>query len=151
MLTWLLDALLTAIPGWVWLVGGGSALAVYFTSGILSHFPLIESYAKFLKPVAGLLTLLCVFMWGGSGVQAMWEEKVRAAEEAAKIAEAKAAQLNEDLKEERKKKGQVRVEYRDRVKYEIREVAAKIDSKCQIDPVVIEKLNKAAKNPEGAK
>lgn len=151
MLSWLLELFLSSVPSWVWLIGAGAGLTVFFFTGIMSHFPGISAYAKFFKPVAGIVSLVCVFMYGGAGVQALWEEKIRAAEEAKAIAEARAKQLNEDLTSERKKKEQVRVEYRDRVKYEIREVATKIDAKCEIDPIVIEKINKAAKNPEGAK
>lgn len=149
MLSWLLEFVLSNIPSWLWLVGGCTGLVLFFFTGILSHFPNIGTYAKFAKPVAGLATLFCVFMYGGAGVQAMWEEKIRLAQEEADKKAAQAEQLNEDLKKERTKKAQVRVEYRDRIKTEIREVAAQIDAKCDIDPIVIEKLNKAAKNPTG--
>jgi hypothetical protein len=148
---WVFEQVVSTIPATMWVIGIGAGLAIYFFSGILTHFPGISTYARFVKPVAGSVALLCTFMYGGAGVQAMWEEKVRAAQVAAQIAEAKADQLNKDLGEERKKKANVRVEYRDRVKTEIRQVAAQIDAKCDVDPIVIEKLNKSAKNPEGAK
>ena len=89
-------------------------------------------------------------MYGGSGVQAMWEEKVRVAQEEADKKASEARELNLKLELERNKKQQVRVEYRDRVKTEIREVEKQINAKCEIDPIVNEKLNKAAKNPQGA-
>ncbi len=105
----------------------------------------------FVKPLGGLAALVCVFMYGGSGVQAMWEEKVRIAQEEADRKAAQAIQLNKDLEKERKKKSEVRVEYRDRVKTEIKEVEKIIDAKCEIDPKVLELLNKSATNPEKAK
>ncbi len=105
----------------------------------------------FVKPLGGLTALLCVFMYGGSGVQAMWEEKVRIAQEEADRKAAQAQQLNKDLEKERKKKAEVRVEYRDRIKTEIKEVEKIIDAKCEVDPKAIELLNKASKNPEKAK
>jgi len=148
---WLFEQVVSAIPATMWVVGIGAGLGVYFFSGILTHVPGVAAYARFVKPVAGILALLCTFMYGGAGVQAMWEEKIRAAQEAAQIAEAKAAQLNTDLAAERQKKTQVRVEYRDRVKTEIRQAAVQIDAKCDVDPIVIDKLNKSAKNPEKAK
>lgn len=135
----------------MWIVGIGAALGVYFFSGILTHVPGVATYARFVKPVAGIVALLCTFMYGGAGVQAMWEEKVRIADEQRQVAEAKAEQLNTDLTAERKKKTDVRVEYRDRVRTEIRQVAVQIDAKCDVDPLAVDKLNKAAKNPEGAK
>lgn len=90
-------------------------------------------------------------MYGGAGVQAMWEEKVRLAQEEADKKAAMAQQLNEDLKRERNKKAQVRVEYRDRIKTEIQIQKEFIDKDCRIDPRVPELLNKAATNPEKAK
>lgn len=151
MFVWLFEQVVSAIPATLWVVGIGASLGVYFFSGILTHVPGVATYARFVKPVAGAVALLCTFMYGGAGVQAMWEEKIRIAEEQRQVAEAKAAQLNTDLTAERKKKESVRVEYRDRVKTEIRQVAVQIDAKCDVDPIVINKLNKSAKNPEGTK
>jgi hypothetical protein len=150
LLSWILEAFLSSIPAWLWLVGGGVGLGIYFASGILSHVPAFGNYARLLKPLAGIVALVCVFMYGGAGVQAMWEAKILAAQEEAKIAEAKAEQLNKDLSVARQKKTEVRVEYRDRVKTEIREVATTIDAKCDVDSLAVEKLNKAATNPHGA-
>lgn len=151
MLSWLFESLVSNIPVWIWIIGVGAGLGIYFFSSILTHIPEISPYAKFVKPVAGIVALVCTFMYGGAGVQAIWEEKIRIAEEQAKIAEAKAEQLNDDLKKARDQKTQVRVEYRDRVKYEIRTVAAQIDANCNLSPIAVEKINKAAKNPEGTK
>lgn len=151
MFVWLFEQVVSLIPATMWIVGIGAALGVYFFSGILTHVPGVATYARFVKPVAGIVALLCTFMYGGAGVQAMWEEKVRIADEQRQVAEAKAEQLNTDLTAERKKKTDVRVEYRDRVRTEIRQVAVQIDAKCDVDPLAVDKLNKAAKNPEGAK
>jgi hypothetical protein len=145
----MIDFVLSSIPSWMWLVGAGTGLVIYFFTGILSHFPGIQIYARFFKPVAGILTLACTFMYGGAGVQAMWEEKVRIAQEEADRKAAMAQQLNEDLAAERKKKQKVRVEYYNTIKTEIKEVEKIIDAKCEIDPKVGELLNKAAKNPSG--
>ena len=151
MLTWLLDLFLSSIPSWAWLAGAVAGLVVFLLSGILSHVPSLGIYAKLIKPISGLVTLACVFMYGGAGVQAMWEEKVRIAQEEADRKAEEARKFNEDLEAERKKKAQVRVEYRERVRTEIREVEKLIDAKCEIDPKVPELINKAATNPEKAK
>lgn len=147
----MIDLVLSSIPSWLWLVSAGASIGIYLASGILSHFPGVGIYAKFIKPVSGIAALICVFMYGGSGVQAMWEEKVRLAQEEADRKAAMAAQLNEDLERERKKKAQVRVEYRDRIKTEIQIQREVIDKDCKIDPKVPELLNKAATNPEKTK
>jgi hypothetical protein len=149
MFSWMIDFVLSSIPSWFWLVGAGVSLAVFFLSGILSHIPTISMYAKFLKPVAGIITLACVFMYGGAGVQALWEEKVRVAQEIADRKAKESEEFSKKLDEERKKKQKVRVEYYNTVKTEIKEVEKIINSKCEIDPKVPELLNKAARNPAG--
>ena len=151
MYSWMIDFVLSSIPSWLWLVGAGTGLTVFLASGVLSHFPGVSTYAKLLKPISGIVTLFCVFMYGGAGVQAMWEEKVRLAQEEADRKAAMAEQLNEDLVRERKKKSAVRIEYRDRIQTEIKEVEKVIDAKCEIDPNVVRILNKATANPEKAK
>jgi hypothetical protein len=149
MFSWMIDFVLSSIPSWLWLVGGGSSLVVFILSGVLVHFPAIGIYAKFLKPVAGILTLACVFMYGGSGVQAMWEEKVRVAQEEADRKAQESKEFSEKLDAERKKKQKVRIEYYNTIKTEIQVQKEFIDKDCKIDPKVPELLNKAAKNPMG--
>ena len=151
MFTWLIDAVLSTIPDWMWLVGAGAGLVAFFFASIFSHFPPIRPYMLLVKPLGGIVALVCVFMYGGSGVQAMWEEKVRVAQEEVDKKAKEAETLNQKLSEERKKKDQVRVEYRDRVRTEIQVQKEFIDKDCRIDPKVPELINKAASNPEKAK
>jgi hypothetical protein len=151
MFTWLIDAVLSTIPAWMWLAGAGAGLVAFFFASIFSHFPPLKPYMMFVKPLGGIAALVCVFMYGGSGVQAMWEEKVRVAQEAADKKAVEAADLNKKLSDERKKKSEVRVEYRDRVRTEIQVQKEFIDKDCKIDPKVPELLNKSAANPEKAK
>ena len=145
----MIDFVLSSIPSWLWLVSGSVSLAVFLLSGVLGYFPTIGIYAKFIKPVAGVLTLVCVFMYGGAGVQSMWEEKVRIAQEVADRKAKESEEFSNKLDIERKKKAQVRVEYRTQIKTEIQVQKEVIDKDCKIDPKVPEILNKAAKNPLG--
>jgi len=149
MFSWMIDFVLSSIPSWFWLVGAGASLTAFLLSGVLSHFPGVGIYAKFIKLVAGVLTLACVFMYGGAGVQAMWEEKVRVAQEVADRKAKESEEFSNKLDVERKKKAQVRVEYRTQIKTEIQVQKEVIDKDCKIDPKVPELLNKAAKNPTG--
>ena len=151
MLFWMLDLVLSHIPSWLWLVGAIAGLAGFFLSGILSHFPGVGVYARFIKPVAGLVTLACVFMYGGAGVQAMWEAKVAAAQAKVAAAEAESNEANKKLDEERKKKQKVITQYIDRVKQEIIVKREVIDAKCEVTPEAITILNDAAKINDAAK
>ena len=150
MFTWLIELFLSSIPAWLWLAGAGTGLGVYFLSGILSHFPPITAYAKLLKPIGGIAALVCVFMYGGSGVQAIWEAKAEAAQAEADKRTAESKEANKQLEEERKKKQSERIIYRDKIKTEIQQVKVLIDKDCRIDASVPEILNKAATNPTGA-
>ena len=149
MFSWMIDFVLSSIPSEFWLVGAVASLAVFFLSVVLAHVPAIGIYVKFIKPIAGVITLACVFMYGGAGVQAIWEEKVQVAQEIADRKAKESEEFSKKLDEERKKKQKVRVEYYNTVKTEIKEVEKLINSKCEIDPKVTELLNKAAKNPAG--
>lgn len=151
MLSWMLDLALSNIPTWAWLAGAIGSLAVFLLSGILSHFPAVGIYAKIIKPISGLLTLVCVFMYGGAGVQAMWEEKARLAQEAADQAALASAEANKKLDAERRKKQQVITQYIDRVKETIVVQKEVIDAKCEVPPEAVIILNDAARNPTGAK
>ncbi len=151
MFTWLIDAVLSTIPAWMWLVGAGTGLLAFFFASIFSHFPPLRPYMMLVKPLGGIAALVCVFMYGGSGVQAMWEEKIRIAQEEANKKAEQAQQLTDALAKERKKKSEVRVEYRDRIRTEIQVQKEFIDKDCKIDPKVPELLNKAATNPEKSK
>ena len=58
--------------------------------------------------MAGILTLACVFMYGGAGVQAIWEEKVQIAQAEADRKAKESEEFSKKLDEERKKKQKVR-------------------------------------------
>jgi len=147
----IIDTVLSSIPPWVWLASAGASLAIYFANGILSHFPAIGVYARFLRPVFGLITLLSVFMFGASEVQSMWNERVRTAQEDANRKAAQADRLNRDLETERKKKQQVITQYVDVVKEKIVVQREIIDAKCEVPQEAVNILNDAAKNPLGVK
>lgn len=144
MLSWIIDMVLSNIPAWVWMTGAVSGIVVFLLGGILSYFPIIDVYAKFIKPVAGIVTLVCVFMYGGTGVQALWEAKVAAAEARAAEAEKKSDQANKDLEAERRKKQKTITKYVDRIKQEIVVQREVIDAKCEVPPEAIKILNNAA-------
>jgi hypothetical protein len=75
-----------------------------------------------------------------------WRDKVKEAE--AKVAQAEVAsqEVNAKLETEIKKKAKVRTEYIITVKERIIEKEKLIDAKCEIDPVVPQILNDAARN-----
>ena len=148
MLIWFIELVLDSIPTWIWPIGAISGLIVFLLSGIIVHFPAVGIYARFVKPVAGLITLFCVFMYGGAGVQAMWQSKVAAAQEKVKKAEEDSAAANAEIEKLKKKKQQVVTKYIDRIKQEIVVQKEAIDAKCQLPPEAVTIINGAARIKE---
>lgn len=107
---------------------------------------------KLPAELGGIAVLLIgTYLFGGYGVQSVWEARVKELQDKVAVAEGKSKQLNDDLTAERKKKQKVIIEnkviYRDRIV----EVAQKIDAECKVAPEAIEILNDAAKNQSGEK
>jgi hypothetical protein len=146
MFSWLINMFIGTLPMWVWPAGAGAAAVIYFLSGILAHIPNTKVYAFLLKPVSFIALLVCVFMYGGSGVAEVYQEelkiadaKVTTAQEAAKIA-------NNQVKTVIVEKVKTIHDTKVVVRKEIQQVEKKIDADCHIDPEAINILNQAAHN-----
>ena len=129
----------------------GSFLTFFALNRILRWFPAIAPYYLILQIVSAVLLVSGIYFKGGYSVEMAWREKVKEAEAKVAVAEEQSKELNTKLEQERKKKQQVKIEYYNTVKTEIKEVEKVINGKCEIDPKVNELLNKAATNPGKAK
>ncbi len=141
------DSLLAWIVNTVFVVGAiGSFLSFFVLHRILNKFPALAPYHLLIQIVSAVLLVVGIYWKGGYGVEMEWREKLRIAEEKARIAEQQAAELNTKLDAEIKKKQKVVKEntiiYRDRIK----EVAKVIDNQCVVAPEAIDIHNAAAKN-----
>jgi hypothetical protein len=85
------------IPVWIWPFAAGGGAVVYFFSGVVAHFPQFKPYAMFIKPVAGLVFVFGVFMYGGSGVVAVYQEDLKEAEHQAELASQASDAANKQL------------------------------------------------------
>ena len=76
-----------------------------------------------------------------------WRDKVRELEEKVKAAEAKSQEVKIEIQKKIIYKTKIVKEketvYVDRIK----EISKEIDAKCEVDPRVIEELNKASEDP----
>jgi hypothetical protein len=135
------------IPTWVFPFMAGGGLAVYFMAGIAGHVPALKTYAMIAKPVAFIVFVVGVFLYGGAGVIAIQQQelveaqhKVELAEQASKAATDKLSQAlaaNEHLV---KGRGYG-------VKQIIEKDRAKIDADCRrINDDAWEDYNRAVKN-----
>ena len=152
MLSWLPDSALLYIINTVLLVGAvGSFLSFFLLHKILNKIPALAPYHLIIQVVSAVLLVAGIYFKGGYSVEMSWREKVKEAEAKVAEVEEQSNELNKQLEIERKKKQQVKVEYYNTVKTQIKEVEKVINADCRIDPKVNELINKAATNPEKVK
>lgn len=122
-------------------------VALYVVSKLVTWLPLIKQY-KLPAELAGVAGMVFgAFLFGGYGVEMSWRDKVRELEEKVRVAEAKSQEIKIQIQEKIVYKTKVVKEretvYVDRIK----EIAKEVDAKCEVDPRVVEQLNKAAEDP----
>lgn len=143
MLSLIPDSLFIWITYILMFVGAG----LYVASKLVKWIPLIGQY-KLPAELIGIVVLLGgTYLFGGYGVEMSWRDKVRQLEEKLKVAEEKSQQVNTVIKEKIVYKTKVikqkETVYIDRIK----EISKEVDAKCDVDPRVIEELNKASVDP----
>ena len=147
LLSFVPDSFLLYIVNAVLIIGAvGSFLTFFVLHRILNKFPAIAPYYLLLQIVSAALLVAGIYFKGGIGVEMEWREKVKAAEERARIAEEQARQVNTEII----------VKYKDRVKtvkenvivYQdrIKEVEKVINQECKVAPEVIDIHNDAVRN-----
>jgi len=145
--SWFLNFIPDSIFIWVSYTMFGVGVAFYIVSKLIKWIPMISSY-KFPMEILGvLLFTIGAFVFGSYGTEMVWRARVEELEAKVKAAEEKSQQVNEVIKEKIIYKTKVikqkEIEYIDRIK----EVEKIIDGKCEVDPIAIEILNKAASDP----
>jgi len=152
MLAWVPDSMLLWIVHAVLIAGiVGTFLSFFLLHRIVRWLPALAPWHLLLQLISIALLVGGVYFKGGYDTEASWRAKVAEAEAQVALVEEQSKELNTKLEAERKKKQQVKVEYYNTVKTEIKEVEKLIDGKCELDPKVNELHNKAATNPEKAK
>jgi len=145
-LSWMFSIIPDAVLNWVYWAIIAVGLTGMFAGWFGKFIPMYGRYVEYLKPIGIVLVVLGVWLRGGYDTEMAWRAKVAEAEAKVAAAEAASALANRGLVEERKKKAKVRTEYITTVKERIVEKEKIIDAKCEIDPVVPQILNDAAKN-----
>ena len=148
---WQFQWMLSLIPDsfFVWItyilmiVGAG----LYVASKLVTWIPLMRQY-KLPAELAGIVILMMgIYVFGGYGVEMSWRDKVRELEEKVKAAESKSQEVKIEIQKKiiykTKIVKQKETVYVDRIK----EISKEVDAKCEVDPRVIEDLNKAAEDP----
>jgi len=144
---WMLSLIPDSIFVWITYILMIVGAVLYVASKLVKWIPLMGQY-KLPAELIGVAVLLAgVYLFGGYGVEMSWREKVRELQEKLKIAEEKSQQVNTVIQEKIVYRTKVIKEketvYVDRIK----EIAKEVDAKCEVDPRVIDALNKASEDP----
>ncbi len=144
---WMLSLVPDSLFVWITYILMTIGAGLYVASKLVKWIPLMGQY-KLPAELIGIVVLLGgVYLSGGYGVEMSWREKVKQLEEKLKAAEEKSQQVNTVIKEKIVYKTKIVKEketvYIDRIK----EIAKEVDAKCEVDPRVIEELNKASEDP----
>ncbi len=148
---WYFQWMLSLIPDsiFIWITYGlmSLGLGLYIASKLVAWIPLISQY-KLPAEVIGVIVLVGgAFLFGGYGVEMSWRAKVAELQEQIKAAESKSQEVKVQIQEKIVYKTKV-VKERETVYVDkIIEIAKEVDAKCEVDPRVIEQMNKAAEDP----
>lgn len=150
MFNWLITNLILSIPAWVWISLAAAGLFAYVAAGFLDRVPTINIQAEIVRLVGIIAMVIGVFMWGGSGISAIYKAQLEEQKEKIRIAEAKSQQVNIVIEEKIvekvkyiKQKQLVVYQYIDReiVKYDTKFMPG---GTCEIPKEFIKALNDAA-------
>lgn len=143
MLSLIPDSLFIWITYILMILGAG----LYVASKLVRWIPLMGQYKLPAELIGVAVLLIGTYLFGGYGVEMSWRDKVRQLEEKVRIAEAKSQEVKIQIQEKIVYKTKIVKEketvYVDRIK----EIAKEVDAKCEVDPRVIDALNKASEDP----
>ena len=141
-----IDYFLGNIPTWVWPFVAGGSIVIYFLAHVLSALPQVKPYAIFVKPVAFISFTLGVFMYGGSGVVAVYQERVKEAEQKAELADQQSKSASDQLNSYIKERRDDLHQNRDAARTKIAANAQQLNKECTVSTEAIGIHNDAAQN-----
>lgn len=146
-LQWMFSLIPDSLFVWVTYILMTVGAGLYVASKLVKWIPIISRYKLPAELIGVAVLLIGTYLFGGYGVEMSWRDKVRELEEKVKVAESKSqevkVQIQEKIVYKTKVVKQQETVYIDRVK----EIAKEVDAKCEVDPRIVEQLNKAAEDP----
>lgn len=146
MFTWLIEHTLLLLPTWFWFVVAGAGAVLYFFSGFIQAIPFAQARlaGMSIKYIGLALLLGGIYLTGGAGVTALWQQEIKEANAKIEAAETKSKETNLVIQKEYIDRIKTIKEVEVKVQEKIIEDSAKIDAECKIAPEAIEDLNAAA-------
>ncbi len=144
---WFLSIIPDSIFVWITYALMAAGLALYVVSKLVVLIPLMGQYKLPVEIVGVLILVVGSFLFGGYGVEMSWRARVAELQEQIKVAETKSQEVKVQIQEKIVYKTKV-VKERETVYVDkIIEIAKEVDAKCEVDPRVIEQINRAAEDP----
>jgi len=79
MLMWLVEHWLLNLPGDFWILLAIVGFVAFFFASVFSYIPALRPYMMFVKPVGGLVIIGSVFMYGGTAINDIWQDRIETA------------------------------------------------------------------------
>jgi hypothetical protein len=143
---WLIENAIVIMPAWAWLVIAVTGFIMYHVGGFISAFPQFKPYSLMLKIFSVLAMFGGVFMYGGEGVSAIWQEQIIAANARAERAEAESKKVNTVIKEKIVTQIQIVKEKTDANNLDIEARRNSINAECRLSDDAWMLYNRASKN-----
>ena len=134
---WIISLIPDSLLIWITYAIVGAGFLLYVASKLTAWIPIISQY----KLPAELLGVICLvigsYLFGSYGTEMVWRERVAELQKKVKV------EIQERIVYKTKVVKEKETIYVDRIK----EIAKEVDAKCEVDPRVIEELNKASEDP----
>ena len=144
---WVLSLIPDSLFVWITYILMTIGAGLYVASKLVKWIPLMGQYKLPAELIGIAVLLIGTYLFGGYGVEMSWRDKVRQLEEKIKVAESKSQEVKVQIQErivyKTKIVKQQETVYIDRIK----EIAKEVDAKCEVDPRIVEQLNKASEDP----
>jgi len=144
--TWLIEHTLLLLPTWFWFVVSGVGAVLYFFSNFIQAIPFAQAKLAGLsvKYIGLALLLGGVYLTGGAGVTALWQEQIKEANAKIEAVEAKSKETNVVIQKQFVDRIKTVKELEIQVQEKIIKDSTVIDAECKLAPEVIIDLNAAA-------
>jgi hypothetical protein len=146
MFGWLIENSIVIMPAWAWLVIAVTGFIMYHVGGFISAFPQFKPYALMFKILGVLAMFGGVFMYGGEGVSAIWQEQIIAANARAERAEAESKKVNTVIRKKVVTQIQIVKEKTDANNQAIEVRRDNINAECRLSDDAWMLYNRASKN-----
>jgi hypothetical protein len=97
MFNWIIQHIIGNIPVYVWAFVAGAGAGIHFITVFLARIPQVKPYSMFIRFISMIATWFGIFMLGGAGVTAVWQEQLKLADEKIKIAEEQSKEANSKI------------------------------------------------------